>query len=62
MADFKIVITGPGKGKVYRNGELLDGVIGVKVCARLDEPTIVEVEMLASEVEVEAAAESGPDE
>ncbi|MNO31432.1 hypothetical protein D3C76_214060 [compost metagenome] len=61
MADFKIIITGRGKGQVYRNGELLDGVMAVKVTAQANSLATVELTMAAGFVDLEVKAEPEAD-
>lgn len=57
MTDYKIVLTAPGRGEVYRDGELMHGVTGVSVRASVGGPTTVEIEMLADRVDIEVSGE-----
>lgn len=57
MADkFRIVMTDNGRGKVWRNGELVESVVSVKFEAGVGEINRVTLSFLASEVEIEAEA------
>lgn len=56
MDKFRIVMTGPGKGEVYRNGERIERVVGVSFTARAMETNVVTLEFAASEIEIECEA------
>lgn len=57
MDKFKIVLTGHGRGEVWRNGEPVTGVRGVTVRAGVGELNIVTLELFAAEVEIVGPAE-----
>lgn len=60
MADFRIVLTGHGRGEVYRNGELISDVTDVKVEAGVNSLTQVTLTLAAADVvlEVQGAEEA----
>jgi len=51
LDDFRIVMTGPGRGEIYRNGEMLNGVKGFVLSASVEEPTTLTVEFVVIGVE-----------
>lgn len=53
MAKYKVVFSAPGRGKVWRNGEQLDGVLSVAVRGGVDELTVVTLEMVADGVDID---------
>lgn len=57
MDKFRIVLTGPGRGEVWRNGEKVSGVRAVTVRAGVEELNVVTLELFAAEVEIEGLAE-----
>lgn len=56
MDKFRIVLTGHGRGEVWRNGEKVSGVRAVTVRGGVGELNVVTLELFASEVEVEGQA------
>lgn len=57
MDNYKIIMTGQGQGKIYRNGEELKGVAAVKFAAGVNEVNTIELTYHANTVEIEAECE-----
>jgi hypothetical protein len=58
MAKFKIIMTGPGVGTVYKDCEELTGVVAVKFCGDArNHLNTVEITYTADEVEIDAEAD-----
>lgn len=49
----RIVMTGPGQGKVYLNGEEVENVLGFEVSAGVGLLTTVSLEIIAANVELD---------
>ena len=56
MDKFKIVMSGPGQGVVWRNGEEVTGVVAVQFNAEAGEPNVLRLAFSASEIEIEGEA------
>jgi hypothetical protein len=53
---YRIVMTGPGRGEVFRNGELVPGVTALEFRAGIDQANILILTMCVGETEIEADA------
>lgn len=56
MADFKIELTAPGRGRVWMDGEELKGVRAVSLSAAVDQETLVTIAFTARQVEASGPA------
>lgn len=57
MRNFKIVMTGPGRGEVFMDGEKVEGVRAVSFSAEVGESNSVILTFNAAAVEVEGLAD-----
>lgn len=57
MRNFKIVMTAPGQGDVFMDGEKVEGVKAVEFRAGVGQTSMVTLTFNAAEVEIEAEVE-----
>ncbi len=55
MSKFRVVLTDHGRGEVYRDGERLTHVQGIKIEAGVDSATVVTVTFVGVEVDADLA-------
>jgi len=55
--DFRIIMTGHGQGKVFKDGQELEGVTAIKFSTVAGGVNVVELAFTAKEIEIEGMAE-----